>query len=61
MLRALLIVAWSASVLFFVWEFVMANSLPERYSKLNPNTFRIVDVAFLVVVALTLYYLIADK
>jgi hypothetical protein len=60
MLRTILIAAWSLGLLFFAWEFVTAGSLPKRYAKASPTAFRVADILFGAVAALTLYYLITD-
>lgn len=56
-MRTLLIVAWGAASLFFIWEFFAANSLPGKYATASPWAFRAVDVLFLIVIALTIVYL----
>ncbi|HEY8108681.1 MAG TPA: hypothetical protein VIF43_01600 [Patescibacteria group bacterium] len=60
MLRSILIAVWSLALLFFVWEFVFAKTLPGRYAKASPNTFRVVDILFAAAIGLTLYYLVTD-
>lgn len=60
MLRTILIIVWLAALAFFVWEFIVAGGLPERYRHLKPLTIRLVDVAFAAAILLTLYYLITD-
>ena len=57
-MRELLIVLWSLGLLFFIWEFIVAKSLPGRYAKAKPSSFRIADVLFGVTVVLTLIYLV---
>lgn len=56
-MRTFLIIAWLVGLGFMVWEFVSAGSLPERYGKAKPNSFRIADIIFGAVIILTLYYL----
>lgn len=43
-MKILLIIGWVVLLAFVVWEFVMAGSLPARYSNLSPNSFRMADI-----------------
>lgn len=56
-MRTFLIGAWAAASVFFVWEFLAADSIPAKYAKANPWAFRAVDVIFLVVIVATIIYL----
>lgn len=42
---------------FIVWEFVVANQLPEKYSRLKPSRIRIIDVAIATLGVLTIWQL----
>lgn len=57
-MKALLIAAWVIFLGFIVWEFIFAGNLPEKYSKVSPSTFRLVDVAVTILVVATIVYII---
>lgn len=57
-MRETLIILWFAGLAFFVWEFLVADSLPQKYASAKPSTIRLIDLAFGSVILLTLYYLI---
>lgn len=56
-MKIILILGWLLLLGFVVWEFIVANQLPDKYSKLNPSTIRMVDVTIAILALLSLWYI----
>jgi len=57
--KTIVIAGWVLLLLFVAWEFIFANQLPEKYSKLKPYTIRIIDAAIAALALLSIWYLIS--
>lgn len=55
-MRLLLIAGWAGLLMFVLWEFISAGSLPGKYANLSPVVFRIADVLIGALALLSIWY-----
>lgn len=56
-MKVIVIAGWIFLLAFIVWEFIFANQLPEKYSRLKPRTIRLIDLAIAALILLSIWYL----
>lgn len=56
-MREFLLIAWLIPIGFFVWELAIAGQWHKKTANVKARTIRSIDVAFLVLIGLTMVYL----